>query len=258
MKNKVNKFLGIISVALVGILMFNISTYVYASSSMDDIYSNPTIFDMYKTSENIENTPLENLEVKESEFLKLQSQIHENYPFVNIDKSTIHKKSTSTNTNEIYYSISYSLTGENVEKNSNVNFIYNKDCKLLSSQYSVAIDTGNGNIKANIYIDNLKMFEITTEKNQKTNQDYVTSVIKFSENGKQENITASVIGAKSFFSCFNNCLSRQGVAGWVVAALGVACGFVCASTAGTGCIPCLYASGLVVDGTIAYCVGTCL
>lgn len=261
MKNKMNKMLKTVSVALVSILMFNISSYAFANtkSETNDLSSDVNPFSMYDVSGNIKNTPLENLEVEEADLIKLQNEVHKNYPFVDIDESTISKKIISAkNTNDVNYSISYSLTGENVEGNSNVDFLYDEDSKLLSTQYSVAIENANGDIQANIYTDNLKTFEINTEKDQKTNQDNVTSVIKFSENGEKEDITLSVIGAKSFWSCFNSCLSSQGIASWAVAAIGIACAAICAGTAGVGCIPCIHAAGILADATIAYCVGKCL
>lgn len=218
MKTRVDKILRLMAVALVSTLMINISGYVYANtnSKTNNLYSDSNILNMYDVSKNIKNTPLETLEVTEYDFIKLQNQIHENYSFVNINKKTIDKKTISTKNNEVYYSISYKLIGETVDSNSNVNFLYNKDLELISTQYSVAIDHGNGDIQASVYNDNFKIYEINTEKNKKTNKDNVTSVIKFSENGDKQNITSSVISSKSFWSCFNSCLSNQGVASWVV------------------------------------------
>lgn len=52
---------------------------------------------------------------------------------------------------------------------------------------------------------------------------------------------------------FNDCLSSQGIAGWAITSLSIACGFACATTAGAGCIPCLLAAGLATEGVVSYC-----
>ncbi|WPB78707.1 hypothetical protein KYC5002_06020 [Archangium violaceum] len=57
------------------------------------------------------------------------------------------------------------------------------------------------------------------------------------------------------FGKFNSCLSSAGVSTWVVASIGIACGAICAGTAGAGCIPCLTAAGGVSAGTIWFCIG---
>jgi hypothetical protein len=57
------------------------------------------------------------------------------------------------------------------------------------------------------------------------------------------------------FGKFNDCLSSAGVASWTVAAIGIACGGICAGTAGAGCIPCLTAAGGVTGGTLWFCIG---
>ncbi|WP_143195204.1 hypothetical protein [Archangium sp. Cb G35] len=57
------------------------------------------------------------------------------------------------------------------------------------------------------------------------------------------------------FGKFNSCLSSAGVSSWVVASIGIACGAICAGTAGAGCIPCLTAAGGVSAGTIWFCIG---
>lgn len=261
MKNKMSKMLKVVSVALVSILMFNVSSYVFANttSQTNNLSSDVNPFNMYNVSVDIKNTPLEDLEVKESDLIKSQNAIHKDYSFVDIDESTVSKKIISSkDTNEVTYSIVYSLTGENVESNSNLSYLYDKDSKLLSTQYSVAIENENGDIQANIYTDNSKTFEINTSKDKETNQENITSVFKFSENGEKQNITRSIAGAKSFWSCFNSCLSSQGIAAWAVAAIGIACAGICAGTAGVGCIPCIHVAGILADATIAYCVGKCL
>lgn len=57
-----------------------------------------------------------------------------------------------------------------------------------------------------------------------------------------------------FWSDFNDCLASQGIAGWAITALSVACGFACIGTAGAGCVPCLLGAGLLTEGVVAYCV----
>ncbi|MER5969646.1 hypothetical protein ABT112_07895 [Streptomyces sp. NPDC002055] len=64
------------------------------------------------------------------------------------------------------------------------------------------------------------------------------------------------ITTKGFsFSKFNDCLSGAGISAWTVGLISVACGAVCAGTAGAGCIPCLTAAGGVGAGTVWFCVG---
>lgn len=59
------------------------------------------------------------------------------------------------------------------------------------------------------------------------------------------------------FSCVNNCLASQGIAGWSATILGAACGIACFFTAGLGCIACL--AGLIGfgSGVISACVYRC-
>lgn len=56
-----------------------------------------------------------------------------------------------------------------------------------------------------------------------------------------------------FWSEFNDCLASKGIAGWVITALSIACGFACIGTVGAGCIPCLLGAGLATEGVVAYC-----
>lgn len=60
------------------------------------------------------------------------------------------------------------------------------------------------------------------------------------------------------FSYFQDCLSSQGVAWALVAALGFICGGACAATGGAACAPCLYGGSSITGGTIGYCLGKAL
>lgn len=59
---------------------------------------------------------------------------------------------------------------------------------------------------------------------------------------------------KGFWGKLNDCLSNAGVASWVIAAAGVACGAACAGTAGAGCVVCLTATAGIATGVASYCV----
>lgn len=60
-----------------------------------------------------------------------------------------------------------------------------------------------------------------------------------------------------FWSCLNSCLSGLGIPMWIISALGVACGLICAGTAGAGCFACLYAASAGLGGTLGWCIGVC-
>ncbi|WP_413364339.1 hypothetical protein [Lysinibacillus sp. 3P01SB] len=53
---------------------------------------------------------------------------------------------------------------------------------------------------------------------------------------------------------FKKCLNDKGVAAWIISSISIGCGFACAATAGTGCIPCLLGLSLLSEGVISYCV----
>jgi hypothetical protein len=56
------------------------------------------------------------------------------------------------------------------------------------------------------------------------------------------------------WSKFNDCLASAGIAAWTIAAIGVACGVICAGTLGTGCAACIAAAGGIGAGTVTYCI----
>lgn len=65
-----------------------------------------------------------------------------------------------------------------------------------------------------------------------------------------------VITAQWSWSKFKDCLNRQGVSAWVVTAISIACGVVCAVSFGTLCAACVAAAGSVTATTIFYCART--
>lgn len=70
-----------------------------------------------------------------------------------------------------------------------------------------------------------------------------------------ENVNDGEIGTYSW-SGFVDCLNNAGVSAWAVTALSVACGAICAGTAGAGCAPCLYAASSITGGTLGWCIGS--
>lgn len=56
------------------------------------------------------------------------------------------------------------------------------------------------------------------------------------------------------FSKFLDCLNAQGVSGWVVTGISLACAAACAATAGTGCLGCIAAAGSIGSGVIGACI----
>lgn len=54
---------------------------------------------------------------------------------------------------------------------------------------------------------------------------------------------------------FTNCMENQGVPGWVVTTISIACGVVCAATLGTGCLVCALGVAEVWAVQIGYCLG---
>lgn len=68
-----------------------------------------------------------------------------------------------------------------------------------------------------------------------------------------ENV-AQANGFTDWFSRFNYCLASQGVAGWIVISISIACGFSCGSPVPV-CTACLVGAALVTEGIVVWCIG---
>lgn len=68
-----------------------------------------------------------------------------------------------------------------------------------------------------------------------------------------ENV-AQANGFTDWFSRFNDCLASQGIAGWIVTSISIACGFSCGSPV-PACTACLVGAALVTEGVVVWCIG---
>lgn len=57
--------------------------------------------------------------------------------------------------------------------------------------------------------------------------------------------------------CVSNCLSSQGLPGWLIGVLAVLCGLACVGTGGAACYACLAAAGYGYYLQMFYCVNAC-
>lgn len=118
-----------------------------------------------------------------------------------------------------------------------------------------------------------KLSTVTIEYDQNINYVDTTEILISDVDETYGNVTVYKLGKKlldqninkeegneiqaSFWSCLNNCLASQGIAGWTITALSIACGLACAGTAGLGCIVCLAALTAGAEWVIANCVYSC-
>lgn len=58
-------------------------------------------------------------------------------------------------------------------------------------------------------------------------------------------------------SCLNACLAGMGIANWIIAAIGIACGIACGGTMGLGCLACAAGLSFILGGELGYCIEEC-
>jgi hypothetical protein len=133
-----------------------------------------------------------------------------------------------------------------------VGYVFDADRRLTQTIEIHLIEHTATSGQVRIWIDGRQVLdrEITEQESEAAANAMATAAKRQQEPG-----TTDALPLGFSFRKFNNCLSSAGVSAWVVASIGIACGAICAGTAGAGCIPCLTAAGGVSGGTIWFCVG---
>jgi hypothetical protein len=70
-------------------------------------------------------------------------------------------------------------------------------------------------------------------------------------------VIALDISGADLYNCVNTCLSSQGVPGYILIGISIACAVACIGTAGLGCAICIGALSGAAGGIVGYCIGTC-
>lgn len=174
--------------------------------------------------------------------------------------------------NEYLLKAQEKIENENIELNtpdtSEINYENGKVMLLNDEFYYVSLNYQDEELHE------FSGLSVTFDKTGEVVQYYETQLYQLSENSGTVQSwlngdlivdeTISVEESKNYddgivsplsFSEFNDCLSSQGVSSWAIAVLSIACGAICAGTAGVGCAPCLYAASSIAGGTIGWCIG---
>jgi hypothetical protein len=132
-----------------------------------------------------------------------------------------------------------------------VGYVFDADRRLTQTIEFQLIEHTPTTGKVRVWLDGRQVLErqITEKETMAT----ANAMAKASRGQAPSATDARPLGFS--FGKFNDCLSSAGVSSWTVTAIGIACGAICAGTAGAGCIPCLTAAGGVAGGTLWFCIG---
>lgn len=129
--------------------------------------------------------------------------------------------------------------------------------KIVGSSIGLFVFDENRNINAKIDINGKPKLDAVIAPDGS-----ILSGVRYDESGRAQTLSPSQgitqpDAVLAFLGCLNSCLSGLGVPSWLISALGVACGVICAGTAGVGCIPCLYAAAGGLGAELGWCIGMC-
>jgi len=125
------------------------------------------------------------------------------------------------------------LAGPGIVEPSGIAAVVDPKTRQITQTVETTFVQGSGGGTVSTWIDGLRTLE------------------RFVPNPEDSISTVATIGWNEFVSCLNG----AGVAAWVVTALSIACGAICAGTGGAGCVPCLAAAGGLTGGVFYSCAG---
>lgn len=146
--------------------------------------------------------------------------------------------------NEVLYTISYSILGED-HALSSLDLVYDKSLNNLKMQKEIHMkDYNNSNVSLDVWVNNTQEISVQDTKENLENQNQAQS-------------DQPMTMASGYWGCMNDCLASGGVSSWMIGLIGTACAIVCAGTAGAGCIPCLTGLGMTQIQIFFNCDAKC-
>ncbi|ADU49885.1 hypothetical protein [Intrasporangium calvum] len=145
------------------------------------------------------------------------------------------------------YMVQYQLQGSAVVEPSTLTVFFDKEGALSGATQILLRDLGLSSAgRLTLWSDGALQRDIIVDE--------LGAVEPYSAEGAAAK--DEVITAQWSWSKFKDCLNRQGVSAWVVTAISISCGVVCAVSFGTLCAACVAAAGSVTATTIFYCART--
>lgn len=127
--------------------------------------------------------------------------------------------------------IAYDLIGDESLQFGTVGILFNDDGSTTQSEI-IAVGDENGGV-GKTWIDR----QLVSDKS-------------FSEAEADE----TMVPQSNAFSRFSDCMQNQGVPGWVLNSITIACSAVCLGTLGVGCLGCISVAAGVHSSHIGYCI----
>lgn len=137
------------------------------------------------------------------------------------------------NTQEIVYTISFEILGEN-DALSSIDIIYDENLNVKYQKEIHIKDYNGSDVSLTTWMNNNQVANVQDTKenleSKAQTQNDENGVTTFASNGG--------------WACISDCLSDAGISMWLIGLIGTVCAGVCLVSAGTGCAPCLVGLGM--------------